>query len=93
MTKRKADILTVAESVPNWFVARQEDEAPSEESKGTPTHGPETSSEVWTSTQKARLPTAETNANWSGPGLNTWPPVEGSECTSSWDKVNWSETD
>ena len=93
MTKRKADIFTIAEFVPNWFAARQEHEAPSEESNGTPTHGPGTSYEVWTSIQEVRLPTTETIANWSETGSNTWPPVEGSECTSSWDKANRSEAD
>ena len=55
MTKWRADIFTVAESVPNWFAARQENEAPSEESNGTITHGPGTSSEIWTSTQSGQL--------------------------------------
>ena len=34
MTKRKADIFTVAESVPNWFVASGSTVAPPEEVKG-----------------------------------------------------------
>ena len=51
MTKRKADIFTVVESMPNWFADRQEDKALPEGSKGTlptvlgpvPRHGPQSS--------------------------------------------------
>ena len=88
MTKRKADIFTVVEFVPNWFAARQEDKALPKGSKGTPTYGPGPSFEAWTSIQPTRPTNADTVANWSGTSANTWLLVKGSECTSSWNEAN-----
>lgn len=84
MTKRKASIFTVIESVPNWFSASQEDNLGSVESKITPTVQVKANAEVGTSSQTVQATSAET-ANCVHAKLPTWPPAGGSR-----DSVHWS---
>lgn len=67
MTKHKADIFTVVESVPNWFSARREDDLIPVESEVTPTTAIEASSELGVSTpRQPKLPTGQRLARTRG---------------------------
>ena len=91
MTKRKVDIFTVVEAVPNWFVASCEIRSLHEETDEAITHGSGTSPDILSPTPEALPPTAEIVTNWVEPGLYTWTPAKGSKSAVRCDKANWAE--
>lgn len=91
MTKRKVDIFTVVEAVPNWFVASREIGSVHEEIDEAIIHGSGTSPDILSPAPEALPPTAEIVTNWVESSLYMWTPVEGSESTVSCDKANWAE--
>lgn len=73
MTKRKANIFTVIEYVPNWFAARDLVEASGQELGQSTPYVPGPSSEALIPAQEARLPSAEVCDNWPETESPTWP--------------------
>lgn len=92
MTKRKADIFTVVEAVPNWFVASHEVGSIQEATNSVVTHGVGTSSEVLSPGREALPPTAEISLNWVGSDLYTWKPAEVAESEASCAEADWAES-
>ena len=86
MTKRKADIFTVAESVPNWF-ANSYTVAPPEEVKGVVTNHPEINPVTHLLTATVQPTVAEAVADWAKTSPHTWLSAVGSYAAASWSEV------
>ena len=87
MTKRKADIFTLAESVPNWFVARGSTVAPPEEVKGVVNDNIKTSSEARDPTVAAQSTVTESVAGWAEASPHTRLSGVGPYGAASWLEV------
>ena len=87
MTKRKADIFTVAESVTNWFAASGYTVAPPEEVEGVVTNRLETSPEVRTPTIAIPPIVTEAVAGWAEINPHTWLLAIGPYDAASWSEI------